>query len=60
MDRNEEPSEHAGMSQVATREGGVDRNEVVDGMRIAQLLVATREGGVDRNGNIQHYFGGIY
>ena len=34
---------------VATREGGVDRNKDLTETTAAQLAVATREGGVDRN-----------
>ena len=34
---------------VATREGGVDRNNLTDGALEVNSEVATREGGVDRN-----------
>ena len=39
--------------QVATREGGVDRNSVLASSVGSFLDVATREGGVDRNFRIQ-------
>ena len=38
----------SGVISVATREGGVDRNIILDPMR-SSFGVATREGGVDRN-----------
>ena len=34
---------------VATREGGVDRNDPVNVETKVSMIVATREGGVDRN-----------
>ena len=37
--------------EVATREGGVDRNMYCMIIEFERLLVATREGGVDRNRN---------
>ena len=52
MDRNNgyNPADESG-ADVATREGGVDRN-VSFLIRLIASLVATREGGVDRNGFI--------
>ena len=43
---------------VATREGGVDRNRVVQSNTGLLLIVATREGGVDRNNPevIKHFW----
>ena len=36
-------------AEVATREGGVDRNNTLDYAEVKAGEVATREGGVDRN-----------
>ena len=49
MDRNVTNHLDRFLSFVATREGGVDRNETeIDGNELGGA-VATREGGVDRN-----------
>ena len=40
---------HIDSREVATREGGVDRNDMLPGQSLDNILVATREGGVDRN-----------
>ena len=43
---------------VATREGGVDRNEHVTFL-LVNVSVATREGGVDRNVSLEYVFKGV-
>ena len=49
MDRNVNVRAHVLPSEVATREGGVDRNVSSMGDLFGSWVVATREGGVDRN-----------
>ena len=49
MDRNFNSSRFVYKAEVATREGGVDRNTTSSGVLCRVYRVATREGGVDRN-----------
>ena len=49
MDRNFLSASPAWHTTVATREGGVDRNNKCVFERQPKIQVATREGGVDRN-----------
>ena len=50
MDRNDKwEAAYTASDTVATREGGVDRNNLLLSMEDEDEAVATREGGVDRN-----------
>ncbi len=49
MDRNDGKPDDATRELVATREGGVDRNQMACISSGVRASVATREGGVDRN-----------
>ena len=50
MDRNITSSGTLDKKDVATREGGLDRNGTQTVKPMFEQVVATREGGVDRNG----------